>query len=262
MVDLKMHLEGLELSTLKLTVRVFEELDSTNDEAKRQIEDGIDKDLMVVALQQTAGHGRKSRSWFSPIGGLYFSLAVKPRLGIQYAPLAGFLCGCAIAKGLQTFGIDHINLKWPNDVLVGEDKIAGILNELVSLRSNDLWMILGVGINQNIPIDKFPDELLGYSTSMYEVLRKETPSQLLLSTLIQEIDRLFGIVENEKSYLSILKLWRSMSGTLGRRVRVIDNNQTFTGLAEQLLDDGSLVLLTENGREKVTIGDVIHLRRD
>lgn len=262
MVNLESSINGLELSTLNLKVNVFEELDSTNIESKRQIEGGLDQDLLVVALQQTAGWGRYSRSWFSPEGGLYFSLVVKPRLGLQYAPLSGFLSGCAVAKGLQSFGIDQVNLKWPNDVLVGEDKIAGILNELVSTDSTHAWTILGVGINQNIPIVEFPDELIGTSTSILDVLGKETSSTHLLSTIIHEFDRLFSIVESEQSYSGILQLWRSMSGTLGRRVRVNVNDQIFTGLAEKLLDDGSLVLLTEDGREKITIGDVTHLRRD
>jgi len=262
MVSLESLIEELELSTLKLKVKVFEELDSTNTESKRQIEAGIDQDLLVVAKQQTTGHGRQSRSWFSPYGGLYFSLVVKPRLGLQYAPLAGFLSGCAVAKGLQTFGIDYVNLKWPNDVLVYENKIAGILNELVSFDSINTWMILGIGVNQNIPIDEFPSELIGDSTSMYEILKRETSPNQLLSAILQEFDRLFGIIESEQSYSSILKLWRSMSGTLGRRVRVKDNDQIFTGIAEELLDDGSLILLTEDGREKITIGDVTHLRKD
>ena len=262
MESFESSLEGLELSALNLKVKVFEELDSTNAEAKRHIEDGINKDLLIVAKQQTAGRGRQFRFWFSPSGGLYFSLVTKPRLGLQYTPLSGFLSGYAVAKGLQSFGIDHVNLKWPNDVLVGENKIAGILTELVSIDSINAWIVIGIGINQNVTMEEFPNELVGFSTSMYEVLGKETNPEILLSTIIQEIDRLFGIVESEKSYSPILQPWRSMSGTLGRRVRVAENNQIFTGLAEELLDDGSLVLLTEDGREKITVGDVTHLRVD
>jgi len=261
-MDLELVNEGLDLSTLKLDVKLFDELDSTNTEAKRRIVEGNKQDLLIVSLRQTAGRGRQERTWFSPRGGLYFSLVLKPRLGLQFAPIASFLAGCAVAKGLQSLGIDHVQLKWPNDVLVMEDKIAGILNELVSIDSVDGWMILGIGINQNISNDEFPKEIVGRRTSVIEILGKETSRESLLCSIINEIDRLLGIVETEKSYSSILKLWRSMSGTLSRRVRVNDGTKEFVGVAEDLLDDGSLIVVTEEGRESVTIGDVTHLRND
>ena len=243
-------------------MKIFDSLDSTNVEAKRLIIDGNKQDLLIVSSHQTAGKGRLTRTWFSPEGGLYFSLVLKPRLGPQFAPLASLLCGVAVANGLQSLGIGHIWLKWPNDVLVIEDKIAGILNELVTINPVESWMILGVGINQNMSIGNFPDEISTRSTSVLDILKKETSPESLLCAIINEIDRLIGIVETEKSYSSILKLWRKMSGTLGRRVRVEDGTQVITGIAEELLDDGSLIVLTDKGKEKVTIGDVTHLRSD
>ncbi|MCJ7817602.1 MAG: biotin--[acetyl-CoA-carboxylase] ligase, partial [Candidatus Thorarchaeota archaeon] len=159
MIDLNLLKSGFNISVLKLQVKIFDYLDSTNVEAKRQIIDGNKHDLLVVSSLQTAGKGRLSRTWFSPEGGLYFSLVLKPRLGPQFAPLASLLCGCAVAKGLQSLGIDRVQLKWPNDVLVMEDKIAGILNDLVSIDSIDSWMILGIGINQNMATKDFPEEI-------------------------------------------------------------------------------------------------------
>ena len=262
MVDLNLLNSGLNLSVLDLKVKIFETLDSTNVEAKRQIVDGNKQDLLIVSSRQTAGRGRLTRTWFSPEGGLYFSIVLRPRLGPQFAPLASLLCGCAVAKGLQSLGIDRVNLKWPNDVLVMEDKISGILNELVSYDPVDSWMILGIGINQNIALDEFPEEIAGRSTSVQYLLGMKTSPEKLLCAVINEIDRLFGIVETEKSYSSILKLWRTMSGTLGRRVRVDDGTQVITGFAEELLDDGSLVVVTDEGKMKVAMGDVTHLRSD
>jgi len=262
MIDINLLNEGLNLSTLQMQVKIFKELDSTNVEAKRQIVDGNKQDLLIVSSLQTAGRGRLARSWFSPLGGLYFSLVLRPRLGPQFAPLANFLSGCAVAKGLQSFGVDHVRLKWPNDVLVMEDKIAGILNELVTIDPVDAWMILGIGVNHNISLNDFPKEIVGESTSILDILGRETSPESLLGAIINEVDRLVGVVETEKSYRSILKLWRSMSGTLGRRVRVDDGTREIVGLAEELLDDGSLVVTTNKGKEKVTIGDVTHLRSD
>lgn len=262
MLDMSLLQNGFKLSILKLHVKIFDSLDSTNVEAKRQIVDGIKQDLLIISSQQTAGRGRLTRTWFSPEGGLYFSLILKPRLGPQFAPLASLLCGVAVASGLQSLGIDHVRLKWPNDVLVMEDKIAGILNELVSIDPVDSWMILGIGINQNICADEFPEGISNTSTSVQDILGNVTSPEALLCATINEIDRLLGIVETENSYSSILKLWRTMSGTLGRRVRVDDGTSVITGIAEELLDDGSLIVVTDKGKEKVTMGDVTHLRSD
>jgi len=262
MIDLNLLKNGLNLSTLRLQVKIFQSLDSTNVEAKRRIVDGIKQDLLIVSSLQTAGRGRYSRTWFSPDGGLYFSLILRPRLGPQFAPLASFLSGCAVAKGLQSLGVEHVRLKWPNDVLVVEDKIAGILNELVTLDPVDAWMVLGIGINQNIPIAEFPEEIVGRSTSVLEILGEETSPEVLLCAIMNEIDRLVGLVETEKSYSPVLKLWRSMSGTIGRLVRVNDGIKEFVGIAENLMDDGSLIVVTDKGKEKVTMGDVTHLRSD
>jgi len=262
MLDMNLLENGFALSTLKLQVKIFDSLDSTNVEAKRQIVDGIKQDLLIISSQQTAGRGRLTRTWFSPEGGLYFSLILRPRLGPHFAPLASLLCGCAVAKGLHTLGIEHVQLKWPNDVLVIEDKIAGILNELVSIDPVDSWMILGIGINQNITLEEFPEEISTMSTSVQGILGRKTSPEALLCTTVNEIDRLFGIVENEKSYSSVLNQWRMLSGTLGRRVRVDDGTQVITGFAEELLEDGSLLVVTDKGKEKVMMGDVTHLRSD
>jgi BirA family biotin operon repressor/biotin-[acetyl-CoA-carboxylase] ligase len=262
MVNLRLLENSLNLSTLDLQVHFFEEVDSTNLEAKRMITSGLDQDLLLIATKQSAGRGRVSRTWYSPEGGLYFSLITKPRLGTQFAPLHSLLCGCAVAKGIQSLGIEKVQLKWPNDVLVMEDKIAGILNELISVDSKTSWIILGVGINQNITIRDFPEELTYISTSIQDILGKKTSPELLLSNIITELDELLVTAETEQSFNSILRKWKNLSGTLGRRVRVDDGNQVYSGIAETLLDDGSLVVLTENGREKITIGDVTHLRSD
>lgn len=262
MVDLNLLKSCFNLSSLKLQVKLVDTLDSTNAEAKRQIAEGNTQDLLIISSQQTAGQGRLTRTWFSPKGGLYFSLVTSPRLGQQFAPLTSLLCGVAVANGLQSLGIDNVKLKWPNDVLVMEDKISGILNELVLIDSVESRMVLGIGINQNIHTSEFPEEIATRSISVLDILERVTSPESLLCSIINEIDRLLGIVETEKSYVSILTSWRVLSGTLGRRVRVDDGTRVFSGYAESLLDDGSLVISTEVGREIVTMGDVTHLRSD
>ncbi len=253
---------GLNLSVLQLHVEVFNELNSTNLEAKRRITEGITQDLLIVSSSQTAGRGRHNRTWFSPEGGLYFSLIMKPCLGPQFAPLSSLLCACAVAEGVQSLGIENIVLKWPNDVLVLEDKISGILNELVTITPVDNWVILGIGINQNISVSDFPEDISYTATSVEDILGKHTSPESLLCSVLNSIDRMLGVVESENSFSTVLKQWRSLSSTLGRRVRIDDDTQTIIGIASELLEDGSLAVITEDGTVNVTIGDVTHLRSD
>ena len=262
MVDLNLINNCLKLSVLELQVEVFNEIDSTNFEAKRRITDGIEHDLLIVSSHQTAGRGRHNRTWFSPEGGLYFSLVLRPRLGPEFAPLSGLLCACAVAEGVQSLGIDNVVLKWPNDVLVREDKIAGILNELVAITPVDNWVILGIGINQNISVSDFPEDISYKATSIMDILGKNTSPESLLCAVLNSIDRWLGVVESEKSFTSVLKQWRKMSSTIGRKVRIDDGTQTVIGIATELLEDGSLSVKTEDGTVNVTIGDVTHLRSD
>ncbi len=262
MVDLNLINNCLKLSVLELQVEVFNEIDSTNLEAKRRITDGIEHDLLIVSSHQTAGRGRHNRTWFSPEGSLYFSLVLRPRLGPEFAPLSGLLCACAVAEGVQSLGIDNVVLKWPNDVLVMEDKISGILNELVTITPVDTWVILGIGINQNISVSDFPEDISYTATSVKEILGKNTSPESLLCSVLNSIDRLLGVVESEKSFTSVLKQWRKMSSTLGKKIRIDDGTQTIIGIASELLEDGSLTVKTEDGVVNVTIGDVTHLRSD
>jgi len=248
MVDMNLINRGFNLSVLQLHVEVFKELDSTNLEAKRRISKGIEQDLLIVSSRQTSGRGRYNRTWFSPEGGLYFSLVVRPRLGPQFAPLSGLLCACAVAEGLQSLGVEGVSLKWPNDVLIRNDKVAGILSELVTLDPIEHWIILGVGINQNSRITNFPEAISYTATSVYDQMNS--------------IDFWLSSVESEKSFDSVLAQWKQISSTLGRKVRITDSSRTFVGIAKDLCADGSLLVDLGEETIKVTMGDVTYLRQD
>ncbi|MFX1607113.1 MAG: biotin--[acetyl-CoA-carboxylase] ligase, partial [Promethearchaeota archaeon] len=125
---------------------------STNAEAKEFFLQGETEGLIIVARAQTAGRGRKDRTWLSPKGGLYFSIILKPRLGPENAPLLGLLSACAVARSLMELGVGNVGLKWPNDVLIGQSKIAGILSEAVSNDDETMGIIIGIGVNQNCPV--------------------------------------------------------------------------------------------------------------
>ncbi|MFX1603094.1 MAG: biotin--[acetyl-CoA-carboxylase] ligase, partial [Promethearchaeota archaeon] len=107
----------------------FEKVDSTNDVARRFVEEGVCEGLAVVSDCQTAGRGRFDRSWESPRGGLYASIVVKPLLSPATVPLMGFMLGCSAVSAIKSLSSIDVRLKWPNDIMVSERKVGGILSE-------------------------------------------------------------------------------------------------------------------------------------
>lgn len=237
-------------------------MDSTNTEAKNLVMHGESEGLIVITKSQTAGRGRKDRPWLSPIGGLYFSIILKPRLGTENTPLLGLLGACAVARSLNALGVKNVGLKWPNDVLIGKSKISGILSEAVYLGEVTTGIVIGIGVNQNCPVSDMPPGLQWPTTSIVDEIGKETSIEALLCSIVNEIDALLQVVERDSSFAAVLDEWREVSSTLGARVRIHEDEKTTDGVAKDIGSDGSLIVETENGLVNVLLGDVSHLRTE
>jgi BirA family biotin operon repressor/biotin-[acetyl-CoA-carboxylase] ligase len=240
-------------------VNYVESVDSTNTEAKKLFTEREEEGLIVVAKYQTRGRGRKDRLWLSPIGGLYFSIVLEPRLGSEHTPLLGILSACAVARSLCALGVKNVRLKWPNDVLIGHSKIAGILSEVVSIGDEAIGVIIGIGVNQNCPVSEMPPGLEWPTTSVIDELGKETPIETMLCSIVNEMDALLHLVEKNSSFAVVLDEWRKMSSTLGAQVRIHEEETTIDGIAKDIGADGSLIVETKDGIVNIMIGDVTHL---
>ena len=244
---------------LKPRVVLLESVSSTSDEVKNLLTKGETEGLIVFAGSQTSGRGRRGRSWLSPVGGLYFSILLSPRLGNDKAPLMGLLCACAVRRALFSLGVD-VQLKWPNDVLVGDKKISGILSEAVTINNQTLGLVIGIGVNQNCPVSEMPAGLEWPTTSVIDEIGSETSTETLLCFIVNEIDALLKIVEVNSSYSAVLEEWRKTSSTLGQAVRIHEDGKHTDGIALDVGEDGSLIVETESGIAHVLLGDVHHLR--
>ena len=241
-------------------MKYFETVGSTNAVAKELVVRGEIEGLIVTAGRQTAGRGRKSRLWLSPQGGLYFSLVLEPRLGFENVPLLGLLGACAVARGLSSLGLKDVKLKWPNDVLIGQSKIAGILSEAVSIDNRTIGVVLGIGVNQNCPVADMPPGLKWPATSVIDELGVKTSTDALLCEIINEIDKLLQVVEKDGSFDRVLDSWSELSSTLGSRVRIHEEENIIDGLAKDIGPDGALIVETDEDLIHVLLGDVSHLR--
>ncbi len=262
MIDIDAIQKCLETSILKFTILTYNEVDSTNAIAKEQILEGADEGLLIIAESQRMGRGRKDRHWYSPLGGLYFSLVLKPRLGITSAPLMGLLASCATAEGLRAIGAQNAYVKWPNDILLDFDKVSGVLSELVTIDHDRHLVIIGIGINQNSTSSDFSKDFVYAVTTVRDYLGRLTSREELLCHIINSFDNLLRIVASENSFKTVIQTWKALSSTLGNRVRITEGSEVFTGTAVDVLDDGSLLVRTDEGEKIVTTGDVRHLRND
>ncbi|MHA1949809.1 MAG: biotin--[acetyl-CoA-carboxylase] ligase [Candidatus Thorarchaeota archaeon] len=254
-----MNLDCIHTEILKPRVISLASVGSTSTEAKALLTDGETEGLVVVAQTQTSGRGRKGRPWLSPAGGLYFSIILNPRHGDEKTPLMGLLCACAVRRALFTLGV-NAQLKWPNDLLVDDKKIAGILSEAVTIESKTIGLVIGIGVNQNCPISDMPHGLQWPTTSVIDEVESETSTESLLCEIINEIDKLLKIVEINSSFSAILEEWRKTNSTLGTPVRIHEDGSFTDGIARDINEDGSLLVETDTGFQSVLMGDVQHLR--
>lgn len=230
-------------------VRRLAEVDSTNryllDEARR----GAPAGLVVAAARQHAGRGRLGRTWESPPGGsLLTSVLLRPDLPVDRRHLVVLAAAVAMAEAIAaTTGVD-VAIKWPNDLLVGDRKVAGILAE-----STGDAVVVGIGVN--VAWGRIPPELTGIATSLdLEGGTAVTPDELLDAFLARYGPYLADPDRARASY-------RQRLATRGRRVRVEQAAGVLTGIAVDVDDGGHLVLDDdERGRVTVAAGDVVHLR--
>ncbi len=258
-VDPRAILNGIDLVLLEPNIVCVNQTESTNVLARVMVEGGLGEGLVIVADLQTHGRGRHDRTWHSPLGGLYFSIVLKPRIADENAPLLGFLTACAIATEIrEVIGLE-VSLKWPNDILVGERKLGGILSETVSTNGS-LLAVIGVGINQNVKREDLPAELYDNTTTILSEIGRETSRENLISAIISGIDSRLSRVVADSSFSSILDEWTGYSSTIGRLVRVRDGFEIIEGLALGVGPDGSLEVEDSDGQlKRILIGDIFYL---
>jgi len=225
-------------------------IDSTMRRAAELARAGCPAGTVVAAREQTAGQGRLGRTWDSRPGGLYFTIVLRPRLEPAQAPLATLALGLAAADTLQTFCGVATDLRWPNDVLIGGRKLAGILAQL-----QEGALLAGVGVNVNQRT--FPPELAGTATSLVLETGSEQDPEFLLSALAGSIESHLGILETSGA-AAILRLFEAASSYVtGRRVSVEMPGGEITGTTAGLTPEGFLLVRSVSGELKtVTAGGV------
>lgn len=240
----------------------FHEIGSTNSHLRELAEAGATEGTVVVAESQTQGRGRLGRRWESPpFSNLYLSILLRPQLSPAHAAQMTLMAAVALAETVEGFVALRPAIKWPNDILVGGKKLAGILTEASCDAERVHYVILGIGVNVNYPVAAMPDEIRQRATSLMEVAGRPVARESFLQRLIQAMDRCYGELE-QAGFEALAPRWQSYFAWRGKRVRVELLDQVTTGIAQGIDLDGALLVVDEGGIEqRIIAGDVIPLEK-
>ncbi len=246
---------------MNFTILRFDTLDSTNTGAAKQAKLGADEGLCVIARQQTDGRGRLGRIWVSEKdSGLYLSIVLRPKIELRFLPLITLMTGVAVHDALKEFGIKP-DIKWVNDVLVGNKKISGILAETVETTSG-IAVVVGIGVN--LTSRNFPDGIAETATSIEAETGKRISADNLAEVLTRYLSYFYSILSDDSGADEIIQQWRQRSTYFsGKRVRVTLDGKFIEGNTDGLEENGALRVKTEGGSVKIIqAGDVERLRED
>lgn len=227
-------------------VTCYDVLGSTNLQAKLDAENGAGQGALVVADMQTAGRGRRGRSWSSPPGtNVYFTLILRPHLAPDKASMVTLVMGLAVAEGIRRIcGLDAL-IKWPNDIVVNGRKVCGMLAEMSVERDFIHYVVIGVGIN--VGFQEFPEEIANMATCLQEECGREVPRAELLANVMKAFEEYYENFQERGNLSGLMEQYNSLLVNRDREVRVLDPKGEFQGIARGVNELGELLVEREDG---------------
>ena len=235
---------------------VLEKVDSTNSLIMRELKAGIGPVLICASEQQTAGRGRAGRAWYSPLSNnIYLSLSWE--YSCEHHKLSGLslAIGVVILNSLATFGYLDLELKWPNDILVKGAKLGGVLVEIIGDVSSGVSIVVGIGINVNMPSDQ--GKIIDRSwTDLSSINRQSPPSRnKLIAVIVDELLNLFSSFDS-KGFAYWRDAWHARDAYLGKQVQIVRGTERLSGISRGVDEHGSLILELPDGLRYISAGDV------
>jgi BirA family transcriptional regulator, biotin operon repressor / biotin---[acetyl-CoA-carboxylase] ligase len=238
-------------------IRVFLETTSTNDVAEKLARDGVKEGVVVFAEAQTRGRGRLGRRWISPARtGLWFSVLLRPQLRPELVTQLTIASATALIRAIRGQTELRPEVKWPNDILLGGKKVAGILTELRGELDTVNYVILGIGVDVNLTTPDFPSELRPVATSLRLERGRPVDRAALAASILRELDEDYARATGG-GFEALADEWQSQCTTIGREVTIQVGDRKVHGRAESLDSSGALLLRTLHGHlERISGGDV------
>ena len=253
--------ENLATKYIGKNIYSFHEVESTNNVAKFLAEFGSPEGTIVLSETQTKGRGRRGNEWESPRGGIWLSIILKPNIEPPKASIITLATGVAVAKILRKMKIDA-KIKWPNDILINNKKVCGILTE-ANAKSNTIdYVIVGVGIDTQVDINSLDENIQEKTTSINKETSEEIEDPQIVAKFLNEFEEIYNLFK-DKNFDKILYEWKQMNQTIGSYVEVKQPfGEVFKGTAIGIDKQGALMLELENGELKKIISGECIIHKD
>jgi BirA family biotin operon repressor/biotin-[acetyl-CoA-carboxylase] ligase len=249
---------GMSTKRLGRMMVAYPETGSTNAVAARLGEEGAAEGTVVLAESQVQGKGRLGRIWTSPPGAnLYCSVLLRPPIPPSNAPQLTFLSAVAVVRAIKNCSALAPVIKWPNDILVNGNKVAGLLNEMTAETDRVAIVLLGIGVNLNMTREQFPDDLRHPASSLFLESGTKVDRIAFTQNLLEALDELYDRYL-AGGYPEIRDEWLSFCGVIGKHVAVSDTaTPERAGVATGIDESGALLLELSDGTvERIYAGDV------
>lgn len=240
---------------------VYSEVDSTNDFLHRRAYENNEQDgTVVISDSQTKGRGRLGRNWFSPKGlNVYISTLFRPKILVQNSPVFTFLASLALSKTIDDYRVKS-QIKWPNDILINNKKVAGVLTEMKSSNNLVEFIVVGIGVNLNLSKKEIKERLKEVSdntTSLFEALGKFVDREIFVADLLKNLDDIYLMFKGQ-GIDYIVARWACRWGHLNERIKLDVDGKIIEGIARKVDNCGYLYVEKSDGNlEKIIAGDMI-----
>lgn len=233
----------------------FGSIDSTNTKAKELAEEGHPSGTLVVADRQTAGKGRRGRSWESPSGiGIFMTLMLKPEINPNHASMLTLVAAMATTRAIRRVTGVPAMIKWPNDIVMNGKKVCGILTEMSAQFDYINHIVIGIGIN--VHNEDFSEEIAQTASSLYLESGQHIHRASLIEAFLEEFEDVYAEYLKTEDMEGLQKEYDAMLVNRGRQVRVLDPKEPFEGKAMGITKKGELIVDTWESRKLVSSGEV------
>lgn len=250
--------ENLQTNILGQYIEYKSEIDSTNNWAKDLARMGASEGTLVVADKQTKGKGRLGRYWESPAGtGIWMSLILRPNILPQFASQLTLIAGLNVCEAIEEVTGLEAKIKWPNDVVINNKKVCGILTEMSAEMELINYVIVGIGINANMK--EFPEEL-PHATSIALETKKECIRKDIIQSFLEKFEKDYETYKNEKSLFFVKDRYERNCITLHKTVKLINEGHESIAEAIGITNTGELMVRHEDGREEEVMSGEVSVR--
>ncbi|SEV84426.1 biotin--[acetyl-CoA-carboxylase] ligase [[Clostridium] fimetarium] len=234
----------------------YDEIDSTNNEAKKKAEDGAKQGTLVIAECQNGGRGRRGKKWISPSGsGIWMSFVLKPTIHPYGASMITLVAALSVVSALKNIKGLECNIKWPNDIVANGKKICGILTEMSSELDAVNYVIIGIGININST--EFDEEISDIASSVFLETGLTIKRSQVVADFAKYFEKYYSIFMQTQDLRGLIDEYNGLLVNVGKEVKINNINSQFIGNAIGINDKGELLVKKQDGSvEKVIAGEV------